>query len=133
MGHVFEEESLDIIDSVLKDDIMGTGANCVFLLDLTGNIISSFDSSENEHDLFSLAALAAANFVALNAMAKLIGEDEFSVVFHKGKKENIHFSKVLDDFLLAVTFGEKVSMGTLRLKVDEAQKKLQDVLNTQKR
>ena len=26
-------------------------------------------------------------------MAGLIGEDEFSLLFHKGKKENIHFSK----------------------------------------
>jgi predicted regulator of Ras-like GTPase activity (Roadblock/LC7/MglB family) len=53
-------------------------------------------------------------------MAKIIGEDEFSILFHKGKKENIHFSKVMSDFLLITIFGNQVSLGFLRLKVTEA-------------
>jgi len=78
--------------------------------------------------LNSLAALAAGNFGAVSTMASLIGEDEFSLLFHKGKKENIHFSKVTDEFLLITIFGKEISLGFLRLKVAEATEKLVGVL-----
>jgi len=60
----------------------------------------------------------------VSTMAGLIGEEEFSLLFHKGKKENIHFSKVTDEFLLITIFGKEVSLGFLRLKVAEATEKL---------
>ena len=44
--------------------------------------------------MYSLAALAAGNFGAVDAMAKIVGEEEFSLLFHKGEDENLHFSKV---------------------------------------
>ena len=50
------------------------------------------------------------------------------MLFHKGKKENIHFSKVTDEFLLITIFGKEVSLGFLRLKVAEATDQLVDVL-----
>jgi predicted regulator of Ras-like GTPase activity (Roadblock/LC7/MglB family) len=62
-------------------------------------------------------------------MASLIGEEEFSLLFHKGKKESIHFSKVSDEFLLITIFGKEVSLGFLRLKVAEATDKLVELLN----
>ena len=62
-------------------------------------------------------------------MAKIIGEDEFSLLFHKGKSENIHFSKVMDEFLLVTIFNNEVSLGFLRLKVSEAVAKISAVLS----
>jgi predicted regulator of Ras-like GTPase activity (Roadblock/LC7/MglB family) len=61
-------------------------------------------------------------------MAKIIGEDEFSLLFHKGEKESIHFSKVTSDFLLVSIFGKDVSLGFLRLKVAEAIEKINKLL-----
>ena len=81
-----------------------------------------------KHDIYSLAALAAGNFGAVSTMAKLIGEEEFSLLFHKGQKEHIHFSKVTGDFLLITIFGKEISLGFLRLKVAEAMEKLVKIL-----
>ena len=53
-------------------------------------------------------------------MAKIVGEDEFSLLFHKGQGENLHFSKVNDEMLLVTTFGNDVTLGFLRLKITEA-------------
>jgi predicted regulator of Ras-like GTPase activity (Roadblock/LC7/MglB family) len=75
-----------------------------------------------------MAALAAGNFGAVNTMATMVGEDEFSLLFHKGQKENIHFSKVLGDFLLITIFGKEISLGYLRLKVGEAAEKMKHLL-----
>lgn len=129
MKYVFEKDRLDQIEEILTRDLMELGVHCVVLIDLSGNVLIELDNGRYKHDLSALAALAAGNFGAVNAMAKLIGEEEFSLLFHKGKKENIHFSKVLDDFLLITIFGKDVSLGFLRLRVSEVIKKLSDVLS----
>ena len=126
--YIFTPAQLSKIEAVLAEDLLDVGVHSVTLIDMAGNIISTMDNGENKHDLYSLAALAAGNFGAVSTMASLIGEDEFSLLFHKGKKENIHFSKVTDEFLLITIFGKEVSLGFLRLKVAEAIEKLVGVL-----
>ena len=66
------------------------------------------------------AALAAGNFATVDAMAKLVGEQEFSLLFHKGTDCNIHFSKIDDELLLISMFGKEISLGFVRLNVVEA-------------
>ena len=122
--YIFTPAQLSRIEAVLAEDLLDVGVHSVTLIDMAGNIISTMDNGENRHDLYSLAALAAGNFGAVSTMAGLIGEEEFSLLFHKGKKENIHFSKVTDEFLLITIFGKEVSLGFLRLKVAEATEKL---------
>lgn len=121
------QEQLDRIEHVLQDDLVESGVHSVLLIDMAGNIIAKGDNGNCEHDVYSLAALASANFAAVDTMAKIVGEDEFSLLFHKGEKESIHFSKVQNDFLLISIFGKKVSLGLLRLKVAEAVEKIKDV------
>ena len=120
MSYILTQKQLDAIDHVLQEELMELGIKSVILIDMAGNVIANLDNGKVDHDVYSLAALAAGNFGAVAAMAKIVGEQEFSLLFHKGKKENIHFSKVLPDFLLITIFGNDVSLGFLRLKVDEA-------------
>ena len=128
--YIFTPVQLSNIEAVLAEDLLDVGVHSVTLIDMAGNIISTMDNGENRHDLYSLAALAAGNFGAVSTMASLIGEEEFSLLFHKGKKENIHFSKVTDEFLLITIFGKEVSLGFLRLKVAEATDKLEGILKS---
>jgi predicted regulator of Ras-like GTPase activity (Roadblock/LC7/MglB family) len=127
--YIFTPGQLSKIEEVLTEDLLDVGVHSVTLIDMAGNIISTMDNGENKHDIYSLAALAAGNFGAVSTMAGLIGEEEFSLLFHKGKKENIHFSKVTDEFLLITIFGKEVSLGFLRLKVAEATEKLMSGLD----
>ncbi|MBW1836670.1 MAG: roadblock/LC7 domain-containing protein [Deltaproteobacteria bacterium] len=103
------------------------GVHCVCLIDLAGNVITSLDNGEVNYNIYSLAALAAGNFGAVNAMAKIIGEEEFSLLFHKGQKGNIYFSRIAMEFLLIVIFGKEISLGFLRLKVDAATEKIKKI------
>ncbi|HSM74782.1 MAG: roadblock/LC7 domain-containing protein [Desulfobacteraceae bacterium] len=128
MSHTFSQKQLDGIEEILQEDLIQLGVHCVVLIDMAGNIIANLDNGEMEHDIYSLAALAAGNFGAVSTMAKIIGEDEFSLLFHKGEKESIHFSKVTSDFLLVSIFGKDVSLGFLRLKVAEAIEKINKLL-----
>ena len=116
----FDPEVLEKIEAILDEDLIESGVNIALVADLAGHIVSHSRAKHCNHDVYSLAALAAGNFGAVNAMAKIVGEDEFSLLFHKGEDENLHFSKISDEFLLITTFGNDVSLGFLRLKISEA-------------
>ncbi len=122
------KEQFERIESILAEELMELGVQCVLLIDLAGNIIVNLDDGKVEHDIYSLAALAAGNFGAVSAMAKIVGEEDFSLLFHKGEKESIHFTKVVDELLLVTIFGKEVSLGFLRLKVTEATNKMREML-----
>jgi predicted regulator of Ras-like GTPase activity (Roadblock/LC7/MglB family) len=128
LEYTLSQDQLDNIETVLQEDLVDIGVHCVVLIDMAGNIIANLDNGIIKHDIYSLAALAAGNFGAVSAMAKIIGEGEFSLLFHKGKKENIHFNKILAEFLLITIFGNDTSLGFLRLKVAEAVDKIQKIL-----
>ena len=124
----FDKKQIESIENVLEEELIQLGVRCVVLIDLAGNVIVDLDNGKIQHDIYSLAALAAGNFGAVSAMANIIGEQEFSLLFHKGEKESIHFSKVIDDLLLITIFGKDVSLGFLRLKVSEAIRRIQELL-----
>jgi len=121
-------EQLDKIENILQSDLMGLGIHCIVLLDMAGNIIADLDDGKVKFDVYSLAALAAGNFGAVSTMAQMIGEEEIVLLFYKGKKENIYFSKVSTDFLLITIFGHDLSLGFTRLKVAEAIEKIEKIL-----
>jgi len=121
----FTKEQIESIENVLQEELIDLGVQSVILMDLAGNVIVNLDNGDSNHDVFSLAALAAGNYGAVSAMANIIGEQEFSLLFHKGEEESIHFSKVVEDLLLLTIFNKNVSLGFLRLKVTEAIKRIQ--------
>ncbi|MCW7755136.1 roadblock/LC7 domain-containing protein [Desulfobotulus sp. H1] len=122
-----DKHQLEKIEKILDEELIDLGVSNVILLDLAGNVIVNLDNGNTQHDVYSLAALAAGNFGAVSAMANLIGEQEFSLLFHKGETDSIHFSKVTDDLLLLSIFGKEVSLGFLRLKVSEAVRKIESL------
>ena len=71
----------------------------------------------NEEKVASLAALTAANYGATTAIARLFGEEEFSLLFHKGNNENIHFSNVGEECLMVTIFSNNTHLGLVRLEV----------------
>jgi predicted regulator of Ras-like GTPase activity (Roadblock/LC7/MglB family) len=123
-------EQLDKIYDTMKSSLIEIGVETVLLLDTAGNVITSVDDGSDRHDVYSLAALAAANFSAMRSMAKIAGEEEFSLLFHRGQKENIYLSAVSDDFLLFVIFNNEMPLGLLRLKVAKVIGELLGVLIT---
>jgi len=129
LSYILDQEQLDGLEEALTSDLMTLGLQSVILIDMAGNVIVNLDNGNVNHDVYSLAALAAGNFGAVNAMASIIGEEEFSLLFHKGKSENINFTKIMDDFLLVSIFGNDVSLGYLRLKIDEVIKKIKELIN----
>ncbi|MBE0618816.1 MAG: roadblock/LC7 domain-containing protein, partial [Proteobacteria bacterium] len=79
-------------------------------------------------DIVALAALSAANYGATEEIAKLIGEQDFALLFHKGKNENVHYTKVGEDYFLITLFGKDVSLGLIRMRTAQARERLLPIL-----
>lgn len=125
---MFNQSQLDAIDNAIQTNLIEAGLDNVIYLDMAGNAIAKHDNGKTNLDPTAFAALAAGNFAAVDAMAKLVGETEFSLLFHKGEKSCIHFSKVDDETLLISMFDTEISLGLVRLKVAETIKQINLIL-----
>ena len=123
MEYALGQEQLERIERMLQTDLIDIGVHCAMLIDMAGNVVAICDNGKTRIDAYSLAALAAANFGAVEAMARLVGETEFSLLFHKGEQESLHFYKINSDLLLITLFGRDITLGLLRMKAaDTAQR-----------
>ncbi len=121
---IVSQEQIEQIDMILTDKLIKLGVDCVIVIDMAGNIITARDNGVSKYDVYSFAALAAGNFATVDAMAKLVGEEEFSLLFHKGQESSIHFSKIDDELLMISMFRQDISLGFLRLNAVDAIEKI---------
>ncbi len=121
------QDQLDKIEQILLTDLIASGVHCVLLIDFAGNIIAQGDNGQSRIDVYSLAALSAANFGAVEAMAKIVGQEEFALLFHKGETGSLYFSKVNNELLIISVFGKEIILGLLRMKVADAILKIQQI------
>ena len=123
---VMYEEEFNQIKAIISKLRVDANAKVVFLVDKNGQQIAAHGEIENL-DTTSLASLTAGNVAATDGLAKLIGEKEFSILFHEGERDNIHISIVAQRVILVVIFDERSSLGLVRLRVKKASQELNDV------
>ncbi|WP_027715534.1 roadblock/LC7 domain-containing protein [Desulfuromonas sp. TF] len=123
---VMYDEELKRIYVVTEKLLRESNSKVIFLVDKNGQLIAA--TGETEHlDTTSLASLTAGNIAATGGLAKLIGEKEFSILFHEGEKDNIHISIVAGRVILVVIFDQRSSLGLVRLRVKKASDELGDI------
>jgi predicted regulator of Ras-like GTPase activity (Roadblock/LC7/MglB family) len=120
---MYEEEYQQIKDTLHRLQV-DSNAKIVFLVDKNGQQIA-VQGDMRGVDATSLASLTAGNVAATDGLAKLIGEKEFSILFHEGERDNIHISLVAQRVILVVIFDEKSSLGLVRLRVKKASQELE--------
>lgn len=127
-GLVMYEEEFNRISALLQRLKVDASTKIVFLVDKNGQQIAGAGEIEAV-DTTSLASLTAGNVAATDGLAKLIGEKEFSILFHEGRKDNIHISIVGQRLILVVIFDERSSLGLVRLRVRKASQEIERVLS----
>jgi len=116
---VMYDEEFKQINIVIEKLLREANAKVIFLVDKNGQLISGVGEVER-FDTTSLASLTAGNIAATGGLAKLIGEKEFSILFHEGEKDNLHISIVGGRVILVVLFDSRSSLGLVRLRVKNA-------------
>lgn len=125
---VIYEEEIEEIEKALRRLIKDAQAKCVLLVDKDGHMITRQGFTQSL-DTTALAALLAGSFASTRELARLVGEPEFSVLFHQGKKDHIHITLVGERSILAVIFDDRTTIGLVRLYAKEVSDTLGRILS----
>jgi predicted regulator of Ras-like GTPase activity (Roadblock/LC7/MglB family) len=120
---VFYKDDIDKINEVLKEFLSLSDSKCNMLIDREGHMVTKAGSTD-DFDMQAVAALVAGSYAATREMARLLGEEEFSVLFHQGKRDNIQLTLIGDRTILATVFDERTTIGMVRVYAKEASIKL---------
>ena len=123
---LFDEEYQRILDAITR---LRTDSNAlsVFMIEKSGQTMAS-TGNVSEIDVTALASLAAGNVAATEGLASLIGENEFSTLFHEGTHQNILMTLIEGRVILVVVLNESSSLGLVRLRVRRAGIELAGIL-----
>ena len=122
---VFEEEQR-LLEEACTRLARESLAKAIFLIDQNGQIVVAVGEIASI-DTTSLASLVAGTTAATSSLAKLLGEEEFPVHFHEGKRDNLHISLVATEYILTVVFDQRSSLGLVRLRVKKATERLTEI------
>ena len=126
----FTEDDFGAITKSLERFLFDSNARCALLVDRAGQLVATV-GEKPKFDPTAFATLTAADFSANDQLAKLIGENDFSSLFHQGEKESMYLADVARRVILVVLFDNRTTLGLVRLKmkatVDELAKFFEQV------
>ena len=125
---VIYEEDIIRIEALMGRTLKGAEAKCALLVDKDGHLITK-QGFTHSLDTTALSALLAGSFASTKEIARLVGEHEFSVLFHQGKKDHIHMSLIGDRAIMAIIFDDRTTIGMVRLYSKEIAQELTEIIN----
>ncbi len=123
----FYEEDISRFDQELDVFLEMSGARCALMIDREGHLVTRRGEAVRG-SLESISALVAGCFAATGALAELLGEDEFSTLFHQGERENLQITPVGDRALFVIVFDDRSNLGLVRFYVQETLGRLKEAL-----
>lgn len=124
-------DAAERLDTLLTTFLSDAGATAALILDRGGQPIAAAGAVPGP-DAASVGALAAGAFASTGALARLLGETEFTALFHEGARERLHASAVDDDTLFLALFDARTTAGMVRLFARETSRAIAHVLEDQR-
>src|ERR671915_2418042 len=119
----FTEDDYGAITQSLQRFLYETNARCALLVDRTGQLVATVGEPP-AFDPTAFASLTAADFSANDQLARLIGENDFTSLFHQGEKESMYLADVARRVILVVLFDNRTTLGLVRLKMKQTVEEL---------
>jgi predicted regulator of Ras-like GTPase activity (Roadblock/LC7/MglB family) len=112
----FTEDDYSAIMRSLQRFLEESNARSALLVDRSGQLGATAGDSPH-FDPTAFATLTAADFSANDQLARLIGETEFSSLFHQGEQESMYLVDIVRRVILVILFDNRTTLGLVRLKV----------------
>jgi predicted regulator of Ras-like GTPase activity (Roadblock/LC7/MglB family) len=125
----FTEDDFGAITGSLRRFLDDTGAFCAMLVDRSGQLITTVGDAPAGLDAVTFATLTAADFGANDQLARILGETEFSSLFHQGERESVYVADIARRLILVVVFDSRTSVGLVRLKLRPEVEELTQLLD----
>jgi predicted regulator of Ras-like GTPase activity (Roadblock/LC7/MglB family) len=111
-----QDDFIAITESLLR--FLGeTKSLCALLVDRSGQLVTTVGDAPGL-DTTSFATLTAADYSANDQLAKLVGESDFSSLFHQGEK-SIYVADIARRLLLVTIFDSRTTVGLVRLRMKD--------------
>ncbi len=108
-------DDLQQFERLLGTFLRETNARCAVLVDRTGRLLA-IDGDTTGLDQITFATLAAADFAASDQLATLLGENEFTSLYHHGDRHSMFLADLSGWAILAALFDRKTTLGMVRVK-----------------
>ncbi len=115
----FSSSDSQRIEKILANLLYEANARCALLVDRTGQLVTTV-GEQPSFDSAAFASLTAADFSANDQLASLIGEEEFSSLFHQGRTESMYLADISGRLILVVLFNKQTTLGLVRIKIKDA-------------
>jgi len=125
---VLHEADHGRLAAVLERLRQDASAKIAFLIDKNGQQLAAAGHMDG-FDPTAFAALTAGTVAATDGLAKILGETEFSTLFHEGEHDSLHINVVAGKAILVVIFDERSSLGLVRLRVKKSSSELGTILD----
>ncbi|HEY0673721.1 MAG TPA: roadblock/LC7 domain-containing protein [Longimicrobiales bacterium] len=113
IGSLSETDAAQLT-SLLQKFVGETQADCALLCDRTGRLLT-LSGDVGAMDQTTFASLVAGDFAASDQLARLLGEEEFSSLYHAGLGRSMYLADVSGYGILAALFDGATTLGMIRL------------------
>lgn len=124
----FTEDDFAAITQSLQRFLADTNSRSALLVDRSGQLVATV-GEQPTFDPTAFATLTAADFSANDQLARLVGETDFSTLFHQGEKESLYLADVARRLILVVLFDNRTTLGLVRLRMKQAVQELTVVID----
>jgi predicted regulator of Ras-like GTPase activity (Roadblock/LC7/MglB family) len=112
----FTEDDFQAITGSLQRFLYDSNARCALLVDRAGQLVATVGEAPS-FDATAFASLTAADLSANDQLARLIGERDFTTLFHQGERESMYLADIARRVILVVLFDNRTTLGLVKLRV----------------
>ena len=109
------EEDVRKFDELLTKFIAESQVQCALLCDRTGRLLTAKGDTAGM-DRVTFASLVAGDFGASDQLATLLGETQFTSLYHHGRDHSMFLADLAGAAILAAIFDNRTTLGMVRIK-----------------
>ena len=109
-------EDEDALRRAMERLLQESAAHSAMLVDRGGQLLVQA-GDRPEFDATTFATLTAADFSANDQLARLLGETDFTSLFHQGERESMLVADIARRAILVVLFDSRTTLGLVRLRL----------------
>lgn len=121
------EEDIQLIDSVLVDFLKKSEATSVLMTNEGGGLVLQHGDT-TQIDTVTLGALASNAFNATQAIAKVIDEPSFGIIYQQGAKLSMLVVDIEQCCVLVVVFPSGISVGAVKFYITSCAQRIAEQL-----